>query len=411
MNKQKLFVSSCISLLTGSMIFAIRGDIGAALSADFFLKNEQLGLIWGPAFWGFTIAIFISGAIIDAVGMRFMHILSALGYIGGVALILFAPRPTGPVASIFDSTGTSLVFIGFIIMGLSQGLVEGVVNPLITTLYKEERIRKLNVMHAWWPGGMAVGGIVAIILGHLNASWQVKLCSLLIPAVIYLFMAITTEYPKTERVASNVSTGVMFGQVFRPLFLLIFACMWLTAATELGPNQWFPSILKDITGIQGVWFLILTSTLMFVLRQFFSGFVHKAFSPFAVLTLGSIVAAIGLFWLGNMHAGTSILTAAAGSVVFTLGVAFFWPTMLGMTTDLFPKSGALGISLVGGAGMLSIAVALPIMGAKIDQMGAGNAGAALKMMGYLPVFLTVIFGILYLGFKAKGGYKAGSINH
>src|SRR4051812_19656795 len=129
MNKQRLFITSCISLLVGSMIFAIRGDIEGDLTNVFHLTKEQMGLIWGPAFWGFTIAIFISGAIIDAVGMKFMHILSALGYIGGVALVLLAPHPDGPVDSIFGSTGTTMLYVGFMIMGLAQGLVEGVVNP------------------------------------------------------------------------------------------------------------------------------------------------------------------------------------------------------------------------------------------------------------------------------------------
>jgi len=393
------------------MIFAIRGDIGDAMSTAFQIKNEQLGLIWGPAFWGFTIAIFISGLIIDAVGMKFLHILSALGYIVGVALVLVAPYPTAPVDSIFSNTGTLMVFIGFTIMGLSQGLVEGVVNPMIATIYNDQRIRKLNLMHAWWPGGMAVGGIVAVVLTHtIHASWQIKLSTLLIPAVIYLIMALTSEYPKTERVTSNVSFGAMCGQIFRPMFILIFICMWMTAATELGPNQWFPVIMKYVTGIQGVTFLIYTAGLMFLLRQFLSGAVHRALSPFAVLTLGSIVAAVGLLWLGSLHAGASIAVAFAASTVFTLGVAFFWPTMLGITADLFPKGGALLISLVGGAGMLSIAVALPIMGAKIDEMGAGNAGEALKLMARLPVILTVIFAIVYLGYRAKGGYKAGQMH-
>ncbi|HEX2612944.1 MAG TPA: MFS transporter [Fibrobacteria bacterium] len=410
MNKQKLFVASCLSLIAGSMLFAIRGDIEADLSQVFFLSKEQIGLIWGPAFWGFTLAIFVSGAVIDFVGMRFMHILSALGYVVGVGLVLFAPHPTAHMDSIFGSSGTTMLYIGFLVMGLSQGLVEGVVNPLIATLYHEDRIRKLNHMHAWWPGGMALGGIVAVVLTHLNVSWQVKLSTLLIPSVIYLYMAITQQYPKTERVASNVSAGEMFGQLFRPMFLLIFVCMWLTAATELGPNQWFPTILKDITGVQGVWFLILTSGLMCFLRLFTTNFVHKRFSPFAVLTLGSIVAFVGLYWLGSMHAGTPIIMAALASVVFTLGVAFFWPTMLGVTADLFPKGGALLISIVGGAGMLSIAVALPIMGARIDAMGAGNAGAALKLISNLPIVLFVVFGLVYLGYRAKGGYKAKGIS-
>ena len=189
------------------MVFAIRGDIEGDLSGAFHLTKEQMGLIWGPAFWGFTLAIFVSGLIVDAIGMRALHIISSLGYIGGVLLVLVAPRPDGPVASIFGSTGTTLLYVAFLAMGLSQGLVEGVINPLVATLYKEDKTRKFNVLHAWWPGGMVVGGIVALVLTQLGAGWQVKLASIMIPAAIYLFMILGQEYPKTERVQSNVSTG------------------------------------------------------------------------------------------------------------------------------------------------------------------------------------------------------------
>lgn len=413
MNKQKLFVASCISLLTGSMFFAIRGDIEGDMIRAFGLNHAQMGLLWSPVFIAFALAIWVSGAVIDFVGLKFVHVLSALGYIASVALILLAPHSTAPVDSIFHATGPIMLYLGFLIMGIAQGLVEGVINPLVTTVYNDNRVRKLNLLHAWWPGGMVIGGAAAVLMTHLGMSWQAKLLMVLIPIVIYLVMVLTQTYPKTERVASSVSTGTMWGQAFRPLFILIFLCMWMTASTELGPGQWMASIMTDIVPQlkEGIWFLVYTAGLMFVLRQFFSGFVHRAFSPFAVLTLGSVVAFIGLYWLGSLHGGTSSVAAAfAAATIFTLGVAFFWPTMLGVTADLFPKGGALLISLVGGAGMFAVALVLQPMGHAIDAAGGGNAGAALKLVARLPVVLAVIFGLIYIGMRAKGGYKAKGIS-
>src|SRR5262249_31699829 len=190
MNVRRLFVASCVSLLTTSMVFAIRGDIEADLSAAFHLTKEQMGLIWGPAFLGFALSIIVSGTIVDAIGMRALHVISSLGYIGGVLLVLVAPRPDGPVSSIFGSTGTLLLYVAFLAMGLSQGLVEGVINPLVATIYNEEKTHKLNVLHAWWPGGMIVGGLTALLLTQLGASWQVKLGTILVPAAIYLLMVL-----------------------------------------------------------------------------------------------------------------------------------------------------------------------------------------------------------------------------
>ena len=402
MNVRRLFVASCLSLLTTSMVFAIRGDIEADLSTAFHLTKEQMGLIWGPAFWGFTLAIFISGLIVDAVGMRALHVASSLGYIGGILLVLVAPRPSGPVSSIFGSTGTLLLYAAFLIMGLSQGLVEGVINPLVATIFKENKTQKLNVLHAWWPGGMVVGGLTAVVLTQLGASWQVKLASILVPAVIYLGMVLGQEYPRTERVQSNVSTGEMFKEATKPMFLLLFACMWMTAASELGPDQWFPSIMKQLTGLEGVLFLVYTAGLMFVLRFFFGGVAHR-FSPFGVLTVCSILCALGLYWLGSLKTGTSPLVAIVAATLFGVGKTYYWPTMLGVTSELFPKGGALLLALMGGAGMLCIAVVLPIMGAEFDKAGAG---AALRTVAALPVILTVVFALLFLHHRSRGGYRA-----
>jgi MFS family permease len=334
--------------------------------------------------------------------MRALHVISSLGYIGGILIVLFAPRPDGPVSSIFGSTGTLLLYVAFLAMGLSQGLVEGVINPLVATIFNENKTHKLNVLHAWWPGGMIVGGLTALVLTELGASWQVKLASILVPALVYLGMIVGQQYPKTERVQSNVSTGDMFKEAFKPMFLLLFACMWMTAASELGPDQWFPSIMKALTGLEGVLFLIYTAGLMFVLRFFFGGVAHR-FSPFGVLTVCSILCAVGLYWLGGLSAGTSPAVAFMAATIFGIGKTYYWPTMLGVTSELFPKGGALLLALMGGAGMLCIAVVLPIMGAEFDKAGAG---AALRIVSVLPVILTLVFGALFLYYRSRGGYRA-----
>src|SRR5205823_5485475 len=233
-------------------------------------------------------------------------------------------------------------------------------------------------------------------------SWQMKLGTILVPAVVYLAMALSQEYPKTERVASNVSTAEMWKEAGKPLFLLLFVCMWMTAAAELGPDQWFPSVMGALVPqLQGVLFLVYTAGLMFLLRTSGSGIAHK--NPLGTLFVCSILTGIGLYWLGGLKPGTSAVVAFAASTVFAIGKSYFWPTMIGVTSEQFPRGGALLISIMGGTGMLSVAVALPIMGARIDQYGPG---AALQMVAVLGAILAVIFGALFFYFKARGGYRA-----
>src|SRR5687767_6020441 len=402
MDKQKLFLASCVSLVTTSMVFAIRGDAAPAMSAAFQLTNEQMGLIFSPAFWAFTVAIFISGALVDAVGMRALHVLSAVGYLVGIGLILVAPQPTAPVASIFDTTGTSMLYAGFFIMGLSQGLVEGVINPLIATIYADEKTRKLNMLHAWWPGGLVIGGLLAALLtSAFDAAWQVKLGAIALPAIAYLVMALSLAYPKTERVVSNISTGEMWREAGRPLFVLLCGCMGRAAAAELAPDQWFPAVMRALVPqLQGVLFLVYTAGLMFLLRFYGSGIAHKA--PIATLVVCSLLTGLGLFWLGSLQPGASPGVAFAAATVFGVGKTFFWPTMLGVTAEQFPRGGALLLSLMGGAGMLSVAVAIPIMGARIDQFGPG---AALQLIAGLGAILALVFLGIHAVFAARGGYR------
>jgi len=403
MQRGRLFVASCVSLVTTSMVFAIRGDVEGAMSSAFHINSQQMGTIWSPAFWAFTIAIFISGAIVDSVGLRALHVLSAIGYFIGVALVLLAPLPTAPVSAIFDNTGTTLLYAGFFVMGLSQGLVEGVINPLVATIYSDQKTKWLNRLHAWWPGGQIIGGLLAVAMTQMfNASWQLKLATILVPAAIYLAMSISMQYPQTERVQSNVPTSEMWAQMARPLFILLFICMWMTAAAELGPDQWFPTVMTALVpGLQGVLFLVYTAGLMFLLRTFGSDIAHK--NPLGTLFVCAILTAIGLYWLGGLQAGASPVIAFAAATVFGIGKTYFWPTMIGVTAEQFPRGGALLISIMGGTGMLSVAVALPIMGARIDKLGPG---AALQMVAWLGVILAVIFGVLYAWFRARGGYRA-----
>jgi hypothetical protein len=141
--------------------------------------------------------------------------------------------------------------------------------------------------------------------------------------------------------------------------------------------------------------------LMFVLRTFAGPFVHKL-SPIGMLVACSIITAIGLYWIGSLTSGVSPLVALAAATVFGIGKTFFWPTMLGMTSERFPRGGALLMSLMGGAGMLAVAIALPIMGEKFDKAGPGPA---LQMVAILPAILIVVFGALAIYFKSQGGYK------
>ena len=324
-----------------------------------------------------------------------------------MALILFAPRPDAPIPSVFGHAGTAMLYGGFFLFGFSHGLIEGVINPLIASLYPKEKTRYITTVHAYWPAGLIAGGLVALGMAHLQVGWELRLSVIVVPAAIYLVMSVSTAYPPTERVEMRVSTGEMWKEACRPLFLLFFGCMWLSAAVELGPDQWFPSVMGALVpqlspdAGSGVVFLVYTAGLMFVLRFWGASLTHRA--PIATLIISSGLVAVGLYWLGGLGPETGAVVALTAATVFGVGKAFLWPTMLGVTAELFPRGGALLLALIGAAGMAAASLAVLLMGARADALGPG---ATLQTMAVLGLVLVAVFGAIGLYFEAKGGYRA-----
>ena len=257
-----------------------------------------------------------------------------------------------------------MVVAATLVVGAGNGLVEAVCNPLIATLYPEEKTLKLTIFHAWFPGGIVIGGLLAFLFSKIGLNWQFKMGLLLVPSVMYLIMIFTQKFPPTERVEAGYSFGDMFTEALRrPLFLIIFLMMWITAATELGSGAWISNIYNDVMGRQeGILALVWGSILMFVLRQFFSKPIHKI-SP---TTTHRRHGAVRRGRLVPVQCGcrqpirSHVLLR--GPPCCISACASGGPPMLGMTSERCPKTGALGLAIIGGAGSFATFVAGPGIG-------------------------------------------------
>jgi fucose permease len=390
MNSSRLFTASCVALIVTAMSFALRGAATGAWVAEFNLTNEQAGWVNGTAFWGFTLAMVFGGPLVDALGLGRIISLAFVGHAAGIILTL--------VAWDFWS-----LFIGTLIFGIANGSVEAACNPLVASLFPKDQTTKLNHFHVWFPGGIVIGGLLSFIFGKLGLGWRPQFATMLIPLVAYGFLFFRQQFPQTERVQRGESTASMFTACLSPGFLLMVACMLLTAATELGPGQWIPPILEH-AGVSGILVLVWITGLMAVGRMFAGPFVHKL-SPIGMLVASAIMSTAGLYAMA--HTSGVLLFAAA--TLFAFGVCFFWPTMLGFVAENYPKTGALGLAIMGGAGMLSVSFVLPIIGRWYDDgiaartagaaatpeaMAAIRAAAGLEALGkvaILPIILTVVF--------------------
>jgi fucose permease len=352
-HRDRLFVASCCALAVSAVAFAVIGDILGSLKAQFILDNQQVGYIGGAAIWGFAVSIIVLGPLVDVLGMRLLVRVAMVCHVLG-ALIMITAK------------GFWALFIGALILSLGNGVIEAVCNPLVATLYPEKKAHRLNQFHVWWPGGIVLGGLASYALHAMgNDSWQLRLGLILIPAAVYIVLMLRETFPATENVASGVSTGEMFAATFTsPLFLLMLATMFITASIELGPGRWIPAVLSS-GGLPGILVLVWISLLMAFLRRVVSGPMLRALSPTGVLFVSMILTMIGLYLLSTAETKVSAFTAAT---FFAFGTAFIWPTMLGFVSERVPRSGALGLALMGGAGMGIVGlVTSPMLGKIADQ--------------------------------------------
>jgi MFS family permease len=326
------------------------------------------------------------------LGMGTIMRLAAAGHIGGTLLTIAAPN-------------FQVLFLATVIIGIANGLVEAAVNPLIATIYDKEKTVKLTALHAWFPGGIVIGGVLAFVFTQLGFGWQAKMLLMLVPSVVYTFLFVGQTFPQTERVAAGVPFGDMFKEALRPLFLVIWVGMMLTAATELGPGQWYANVFNEVmasTAQAGILVLVWVNGIMYLMRQFGGGISHKV-SPVALVAVSAIPAAAGLYFFS--HAQTPVAAFAAAALL-AIGTAFWWPTMLGITSERFPRTGALGLAIIGGTGSFATAIAGPVMGRLNDLYGPREM---LAIWAILPVALVAIFGAIYLRDKAAGGYRVERI--
>jgi len=436
-NQKRLFIASCLALLVTAITFAIRAKIEGVFSTDYGLTKEQIGYAFGPAFWGFAIAMFAGGFIIDLIKTKTIVWMAFGMHFIGIVLLLLAKD----MVSLFIAN----VFIGF-----GNGSVEAACNPLIATLFPTNKTKMLNRFHVWFPGGIVIGGILAwFIMDVMNLPWQILVCMLFIPLSIYAILFYGQKIPETERVTSGVTYKEMMRNIGAPftiiamvilmiliasvpslglnfdsiypyiavgvilllviiegrminkislLFPLVLFCMLLTASTELGTTQWINALLQT-NGINPMIILVVVTGIMAVGRFFAGGLIHRL-NPIGVLLGSSVIATAGLMLLSISNGATMTLLSAA---VFAMGVCYFWPTMIGVASEYIPKSGALGMSILGGAGFVATSMVLPIMGKSIETEGAQ---ITLRNMSVLPIILIIAFIGLYLLIKAKHSKKA-----
>ncbi|AXV67047.1 MFS transporter (plasmid) [Pseudoalteromonas lipolytica] len=384
-----VFRLCCIALIVTSMTFAIRAGILGQLGGDFGLTDTELGWVNAMAFLGFPVATMLGGIIYNAIGAKKLVALAFICHLLGLALTITADGFWGLLVSTF-------------LIGFANGSVEAGCNPLIAEMYPKNATTMLNRFHVWFPGGIVIGALASNFMSAAGLNWQWQVALILVPTIIYGAMLIKAKFPTFDTRIHSTSSNIR--HLFTPLYLFLIACMTLTATTEFGTQQWIERILGS-SGASPMVILALITGLMAVGRFFAGPIVHKL-NPTGVLLGSALCASLGIFMMSQAQ-GTMIYLAA---ILFAMGVTYFWPTMLGCVAEYIPKSGALGMSLMGGAGMFAMSIWNPVIGSWIDsaRLSAKASGASAEQIEILagqavlqnllifPIILIVAFIGLHL---------------
>ena len=403
-NSTRLFNASCFALITTAFSFSIRAGILPQLGTEFNLTAEQLGFINSMFFFGFPISMVIGGLVYRSVGPKTIMQVAFVSHIIGIVMTIYSGGYTGLLISTF-------------FIGIGNGCTEAACNPMIADAYTGLKMNKmLNRFHMWFPGGIVVGSLISKFMTDFGFGWQAQIWVIMIPTIIYVFLFFGQAFPKpASEAVGSIAENVK--AMFSPLFLFIFFCMAFTAISEFGPQQWTGMIMSK-SGASPMLILALVTGLMAVMR-FFAAPVVKLLGATGILWTASFLTAIGIYLFSTVTGPAAYFAA----VIFALGVGLFWPTMVGFVAQYVPLSGALGMSIIGGVGMLSTSIFQPIIGGWIDADTAEKAAqgltgdelalaagqATLSTMIAFPAVLIVAFGILFFWMKGRKVENAAAV--
>jgi MFS family permease len=415
-NRRAIFWICVLALFTAAVSFSIRTGASGAIKAALLdptvplHSGEMIAAALGYSFLGFALSLLVISPFLDVFGAKRVVLLASVCFVAGPLLILLSPQG-GDIDSVY-----ALLTVGMVVSGIGWGATEASINPVVAALYPDDKTGKLNILHAWWPAGIVIGGLASLLFfQQLELPWEALIGLIPISGVVFGLWALTQRFPKTESTTMGVPFKEMLAEPFkRPSFWIFPAIMFLTASAELAPGSWVDVALTQTVGMPGIVVLIYVSAIMFIMRHFAGALEHRV-SDMGLLCLCTIPAAIGLYLLS---VADSPFTAIVAATLWALGVCFMWPTMLAAVSRRYPRGGPWSIGILGFAGAMAIYLVLPEIGkiydrAKLEAAG-GEAGFASLQPGpelqqvlayaaeqsfraivIVPLILFVVFGVVW----------------
>ncbi len=345
-NAHRLLWAGFMAILAAGVGFSVRGGILGQWAEQYGFTMTELGLITGGGLVGFGVIILLSSLIADTLGYGKLMWIAFLTHFVSAVLTL----ATGwAYAAGGKDAAFQCLYWGMFLFAVGNGVCEAVVNPLVASLFPKNKTHYLNILHAGWPGGLIIGGLLSYFMA--GVAWQIQISTFMVPVVLYGLMIFGQRFPASEAKEAGVGYGKMFAQLFHPLMIVLLVIHALVGYVELGTDSWISKITGAIMASpqNGLLLFVYTSGLMFALR-FFAGPIVERISPLGLLAISALLGFTGLQLLSN---ATTAIMCIVAATIYAFGKTFLWPTMLAVVSERFPQGGAITIGAIGGVGMLS----------------------------------------------------------
>lgn len=409
--KSLMFWASFLALTAAGVGFVFRAMVPSLWGSHFEITSAEVGVLFGAGLWPIAVTMILFSLLVDKIGYKISMFCAVVLQALSVGLTI-------------NASSYNTLWYACLCAGFGHGIVEACINPLCASIYREEKSKWLNILHASWPAGLMLGGTIYLTLFQGSTAWtDVKTVFwwMIIPVIAYgIMFSMCKNFPEDERVENNISMldmlkefgglgaflaitflayelsnqipllnsifegearlykclgvgligGLLFGAIVKdigkPLFFILCIIMIPLATAEIATDGWIQALMKPTMGEYAGWALVFSASIMMILR-FFAGIPLKFMSPPALLLLSSVFSIIGLFALSE---ATGIMIFIS-FIFYAVGQTFYWPTVLGFVSEQFPKGGAMTLNTVSAMGLLTVGIfGFPFFGAVQDSINA-----------------------------------------
>lgn len=290
------------------------------------------------------------------------------------------------------------VLAAVVLVGLGGGILEALLNPLVLDEHPDDSGRYLNIVNAFFSGGVLVSVLVVGDLLTRGVSWRVLVAFVGVPALASALMFVVFRRrghkERVRRRRIDLATDARF--ILRhPAFKLYAVAMFCGGGAEGAVTFWSATYVQlhfQTLPRAGAFATAFFAAGMVVGRLLFGRFVHQ--DGLRILIILSALVGAGVSFVAWAAAGVGAFYA----VIFCAGlsIACFWPSIQSHAATIIREDATMLFILLSCAGIPGFGLTSWIMGL------IAEAASLRTSLLVIPVLLAILTLVMILSPRRKG---------